>query len=69
MSILMSKGDQNSTALKKWKSCFSVFYLDITCRTLQELSGMAFVNFVMFVVLKLLGNLISMQNSLNANNG
>ena len=68
MSIWMSKVEQNSTAFKKWTGYFSVFYLDIACRTLEELSWMTLVKFVTFVVLKILDNLISMKNSLNANN-
>ena len=39
-----------------------------SCRTLQELFRMALVNFLTIVVLKILDNLFSMQNSLNANN-
>ena len=37
-------------------------------RTLYEIYRMALVNFVTFVVLKILDNLFFMQNSLNANN-
>ena len=47
---------------------FSVFHLHVTYRTLLELFRIALVNFVMFAVLKILDNLFSMQNSLNANN-
>ena len=47
--------------------CFSVFHLDVPCSTLQELFRMVLVNFMTFVVLKILGNLVSMQNYLNAN--
>ena len=36
------------------------------CRTLEELFRMALVNFVTFVVLKILDDLFSMQDSLNA---
>ena len=32
----MSKVGQNSAAFKKQTGCFSVFYLDVTFRTLQE---------------------------------
>ena len=39
-----------------------------SCKTLQELFRMALVNFLTIVVLKILDNLFSMQNSLNANN-
>ena len=39
-----------------------------SCRTLQELFRMALINFLTIVVLKILDNLFSMQNSLNANN-
>ena len=41
--------------------------MDVTCRTLQELFRMALVKFMTFVVLKILDDLVSMQNSLNAN--
>ena len=34
MLIWMSKVGQKPTALKKYTSCFSVFHLDVTCRTL-----------------------------------
>ena len=64
----MSKEEQNSTAFKKYTGCFSAFHLDVTYRTLQELFRMALAKFVTFIVLTILDNLISMQNSLNANN-
>ena len=67
MSIWMLKVGQNSTTFKKYRGCFSVFYLDVTCRT-QKLSWMTLVKFVKFVVLKILDNLVSMQNSLNVHN-
>ena len=48
--------------------CISAFHLDVNFRTLQELFRMTLVNLVTLVVLKILDNLFSMQNSLNANN-
>ena len=61
------KVEQNSAAFKKQMGGLSFFYLDVTCRTLQELFRMALVKFMTFVVLKILDDLVSMQNSLNAN--
>ena len=58
------KGDQNSTAFKKQTRCFSIFYLNVTCRPFEN----DLVKFVALVALKILDNLASMQNSLNANN-
>ena len=49
-------------------NCLNCFYLNVTYRTLEELFRMALVKFVTFVVLKILGNLVSMQNFLNATN-
>ena len=49
-------------------NCLNCFYLNVTYITLEELFRMALVKFVTFVVLKILDNLVSMQNSLNANN-
>ena len=69
MSICTPKVAQNPMVLKRQTGRFSVFYLDVTCRTLQDLSRMALANFVIFVVLNIFDNLISMQSSLNANNG
>ena len=68
ISIWMSKVEQNSTAFKKYTDCFSVFHLDVPCSNLQELFRMVLVNFMTFLVLKILGNLASMKNYLNANN-
>ena len=61
----MSKVEQSSTAFKKWTGCFSVFRLDVTYRTYRAFR-MALVKFVTFVVLKILDNLVFMQNSLIA---
>ena len=69
MSIWMSKADQNSTAFKKQTGCFSVFHLNLSCRTVEKIFRMALVTFTMLVVLKILEyNIVSMQNSLNATN-
>ena len=65
----MSKADQNSTAFKKQTGCFSVFHLNLSCRTVEKIFRMALVTFTMLVVLKILEyNIVSMQNSLNATN-
>ena len=64
----MTKADQKSIAYKRWMMCISVFHLDVACRIVQELSRMALANFVTFVVLKILNNLVSIQSSLNASN-
>ena len=59
-SIWMSKVGRNSTAFKR--SCFSVFYLNLTSRTLQGLSRMTYSRFVAFVDLKILVNLVSIND-------
>ena len=54
-----------SSAARQFKH-FAKFYVPST--TLQVLSTMILKNFVAFVVFKILLNLVSMQNLLNANN-
>ena len=56
----MSKVGRNSTVFKR--SCFSVFYLNLTSRTLQGLSRMTYSRFVAFVDLKILVNLVSIND-------
>ena len=64
----MSKSAQNSTALNKKMGRVEAAKLYVSDTTLQVLSRMVLINFVAFVVFKILLNLVSMQNLLNANN-
>ena len=54
--------------LLKSRRVVLVFSIWMQLIELLELFRMALVKFVTFVVLKILDNLVSMQNSLNANN-
>ena len=68
--------EERGRGVKTWESwanvlfeCpLSVFHLDVTCRTLWEHFRMALINFVTVVVLKILDNLFSIQNLVNAKN-
>ena len=63
------KGDQNSTALKKLKKqLFQHFIFECDLQTFIRAFENGLVKFVALVALKILDNLTSMQNSLNANN-
>ena len=55
-------------ALSKNTSLVEAVKLHLSNRTLVELFRMAFVKSVAFVVFEILGNLVSTQNFLNANN-
>ena len=57
-----------STALNKKTGRVGAAKLYFPNTTLYVLSRMVLMNFVAFVVLKILLNLVSMQNNLNANN-
>ena len=57
-----------STALNKITGRVGAAKLCFPNITLYVLSRMVLMNFVAFVVLKILLNLVSMQNNLNANN-
>ena len=65
----MSKSASNSTALNKKTGSIGTAKLYVSDTTLQVLSRMVLINFVAFLVFKVLYNLVSMQNLLNANNG
>ena len=54
VNLNIKKKSKIQLPLKRRRGCFSVFYLNVTCRTLQELFRMALVKFVEFVVLKIL---------------
>ena len=56
----MSKSAQNSTALNKKMGRVEAAKLYVSDTTLQVLSRMVLINFVAFVVFKILLNLVSM---------
>ena len=65
---IMSKVGQTSTAIKKQTCWFSVFHLDITCRTLKEHFWIWLVKLGTFVFSEILDHLVSMQHSFNVHN-
>ena len=64
----MSKIAKNSTALNKQTDRVWATKLYVPNTTLQVLFRLVLMNFLIFVVFKILLNLVSMQNLLNANN-
>ena len=64
----MSKSAWNSTALNKKTGRVGAAKLYVPNTILQVLSRMVLINFVAFLVFKILLNIVSMQDLLNVNN-